>query len=220
MRRGGAPAEVHHGTGGRSSECFGAGAAVSLVHGCNRSAARSDHLASGQRARHKGHDLAAVAATVAEARRGGERLLARYNAQGRQARGDLRGRNGRSPSVLKPDLLDKLQDRLPPGPPASRTACVSRPPRGAVDQPAGGGLDGFRARAGPGGAAARLGSPEGDRVVGAEAAPAPSGLGHARGAGEEREAFKKSWSRPSLRREPSTRTRRSRSGPPTSTASG
>src|SRR4051812_2583998 len=37
---------------------------------------------------------------------------------------------------------------------------------------------------------------------------------------EEREAFKKSWSRPSLRREPSTRTRRSRSGPPMSTASG
>ena len=37
---------------------------------------------------------------------------------------------------------------------------------------------------------------------------------------EEREAFKKSWSRPSLRREPSTRTRRLRSGPRTSTASG
>jgi hypothetical protein len=224
MRRGGAPAEVHHGAGGRSSEWFGAGAAVSLVHGCNRSAARSDDLASGQRARHKGHDIAAVAATVADARRGVERLRARYNAQGLQALGDLRCRNGRSPSVLKPDLLDKLQDRLPPGPPASRTACVSRPPRGAVDQPEGGGLDGFRARAGPGGAAARLGSPEGDRLVGdrlvgAEAAPAPSGLGHARGAGEEREAFKKSWSRPSLRREPSTRTRRSRSGPPTSTAS-
>src|SRR5215204_5493487 len=35
---------------------------------------------------------------------------------------------------------------------------------------------------------------------------------------EEREAFKKSSSRPSLRREPSTRTRRSKSGPRTSTA--
>src|SRR5215211_3284583 len=35
---------------------------------------------------------------------------------------------------------------------------------------------------------------------------------------EEQEAFKKSWSRPSLRRAPSTRTRRSRSGPRTSTA--
>ena len=37
---------------------------------------------------------------------------------------------------------------------------------------------------------------------------------------EQREAFKKSWSRLSLRRELSTRTSRSRSGPPTSTASG
>jgi hypothetical protein len=135
MRRGGAPAEVHHGAGGRSSEWFGAGAAVSLVHGCNRSAARSDDLASGQRARHKGHDIAAVAATVADARRGGERLRARYNAQGLQALGDLRCRNGRSPSVLKPDLLDKLQDRLPPGPPASRTACVSRPRGGLWTSP-------------------------------------------------------------------------------------
>src|SRR4051812_41557179 len=36
---------------------------------------------------------------------------------------------------------------------------------------------------------------------------------------EEREAFKKSSSRPSLRREPSTRTRRSKSGPRTNTAS-
>ena len=37
---------------------------------------------------------------------------------------------------------------------------------------------------------------------------------------EEREAFKKSWSRPSPRSGPSTRTSRSRSGRPTSTASG
>jgi transposase len=51
-----------------------------------------------------------------------------------------------------------------------------------VDQPKGGRLDGLRAGADPGGAAARLGGPEGDRLVGAEAPPAPSGLGHARGA--------------------------------------
>ena len=37
---------------------------------------------------------------------------------------------------------------------------------------------------------------------------------------EQREAFKKSWSRLSLRREPSTRTNRSKSGPRTSTALG
>ena len=60
----------------------------------------------------KGHHIAEVAATVSYARRWVERLLARYNAQGLQALGDLRCRNGRSPSVLKPDLLDKLKARL------------------------------------------------------------------------------------------------------------
>lgn len=52
-----------------------------------------------------------------------------------------------------------------------------------MDQPKGGRLDGLRAGADPGGAAARLGGPESDRLVGAEAPPTPSGLGHARGAG-------------------------------------
>src|SRR5215210_3858945 len=65
----------------------------------------------------KGHHLAEVAATVSYARRWVERLLARYNAHGPQALGDLRRRNGTSPSVLKPGLLDKLQDRLREPPP-------------------------------------------------------------------------------------------------------
>src|SRR4051794_21771999 len=43
--------------------------------------------------------------------------LARYNAHGPQALGDLRRRNGTSPSVLRPDLLDKLKDRLRAPPP-------------------------------------------------------------------------------------------------------
>src|SRR5215213_4239275 len=64
-----------------------------------------------------GHHIAAVSATVSFARRWGERLLARSNAQGPQAVGDLRRRNGTSPSVLKPALLDKLQDRLRGPPP-------------------------------------------------------------------------------------------------------
>src|SRR5215210_2603958 len=42
----------------------------------------------------KGHEIAAVSATVSFARRWVERLLARYNAQGPQALGDLRRRNG------------------------------------------------------------------------------------------------------------------------------
>ena len=41
-----------------------------------------------------------------------ERLLARDNAGGPQALGDLRRRNGASPSVLRPDLLEKLKARL------------------------------------------------------------------------------------------------------------
>ena len=43
--------------------------------------------------------------------------LARYNAQGPQALGDLRRRNGTSPSVLRPDLLKKLKARLLEPPP-------------------------------------------------------------------------------------------------------
>ena len=46
-----------------------------------------------------------------------ERLRARYNAHGPQALGDLRRRNGTSPSVLRRDLLDKLKDRLREPPP-------------------------------------------------------------------------------------------------------
>src|SRR5215218_746382 len=65
----------------------------------------------------KGHHIAEVAATVSYARRWVERLLARYNAEGLKALGDLRCRIGKSPSVLKPDLLDKLKARLREPPP-------------------------------------------------------------------------------------------------------
>ena len=65
----------------------------------------------------KGHEMAEVAATVSYAQRWVERLLARYNAQGPQALGDLRRRNGTSPTILRPDLLDKLKARLREPPP-------------------------------------------------------------------------------------------------------
>src|SRR3954447_21512394 len=64
-----------------------------------------------------GHEIAEVAATVSYAPRWVERLLARDNAQGPQALGDLRRRNGTSPSVLRPDLLEKLKARLREPPP-------------------------------------------------------------------------------------------------------
>src|SRR4029450_14028282 len=60
----------------------------------------------------KGHEIAAVSATVSFARRWVERLLARYNAQGPQALGDLRRRNGTRPSVLKPGLLEHIKARF------------------------------------------------------------------------------------------------------------
>ena len=41
-----------------------------------------------------------------------EQLLARYNAEGPEALGDLRRRNGASATILKPELLAKLRDRL------------------------------------------------------------------------------------------------------------
>src|SRR3954469_22237208 len=119
----------------------------------------------------KGHEIAEVAATLSYAQRWVERLLARYNAQGPQALGDLRRRNGTSPSVLRPDLLEKLKARL-----------REPPPRRLVDQPEGGGLDGGRTRACCGVAPTWLGGAQGDQLVGAEAPPPPSGLGHARGA--------------------------------------
>ncbi len=46
-----------------------------------------------------------------------EELLARYNALGEAALGDLRRHNGARPSVLKRDLLEKLKIRLQEPPP-------------------------------------------------------------------------------------------------------
>ena len=45
-----------------------------------------------------------------------EQLLARYNAHGPEALGDLRRRNGSAPSVLRPELLAPVPERLAPPP--------------------------------------------------------------------------------------------------------
>ena len=55
----------------------------------------------------KGHAIAEVAATVSYAQRWVERLLARYNAQGPQALGDLRRRNGTDGNRQYRDALDE-----------------------------------------------------------------------------------------------------------------
>ena len=154
----------------------------------------------------KGHESAAVSATVSFARRWVERLLARYNAGGPQALGDLRRRNGTSPTILKPDLLDKLKDRLrepPPdgglwtGPKVARWMAGERRLAEVLPQ------RGWEAL----------------KAIG-WSVQKPRPRHPASATPEEQEAFKKSSIKPSLRREPSTRTSRSRAGPRTNIVSG
>src|SRR4029079_13439891 len=120
----------------------------------------------------RGHTIAEVAAVTSFVPRWIEQLLARYNAHGPEALGDLRRRNGGVPSVLHPALLERSR--------AARGASARWRP---VVQPQSGGLDGGRTRAGGGLAPTRLGVSEADRLVGAEAAPPSSRRGHAGEAG-------------------------------------
>src|ERR687890_959925 len=154
----------------------------------------------------RGHTIAEVAAVTSFGPRWIEQLLARYNAHGPEALGDLRRRNGSAPSVLRPELLARLPERL-------------------ATPPSDGGL-----WTGPKVAAwmaSELGRTRVAPQRGWEALKAigwsvqkPRPRHPASATPEEREAFKKSWSRLSARSGPSTRTRRLRSGPRTNTASG
>ena len=65
----------------------------------------------------RGHTIADVAAVTSFVPRWIEQLLARYNAKGPDALGDLRRRNGGVPSVLRPGLLERLRARLTQPPP-------------------------------------------------------------------------------------------------------
>jgi transposase len=65
----------------------------------------------------RGHTISQVSETTAYGERWIEQLLARYNAEGPEALGDLRRRNGASATILKPGLLAKLRDRLREPPP-------------------------------------------------------------------------------------------------------
>ena len=60
----------------------------------------------------RGHTIADVAAVTSFVPRWIEQLLARYNAHGPEALGDLRRRNGSAPSVLRPELLARVPERL------------------------------------------------------------------------------------------------------------
>jgi transposase len=60
----------------------------------------------------RGHTVAQVSATTAYGGRWIGQLLARYNAEGPEALGDLRRRNGALATILKPELLARLRDRV------------------------------------------------------------------------------------------------------------
>src|SRR3954462_5836323 len=65
----------------------------------------------------QGHTSAEVSTVTSFVPRWIEQLRARYNAEGLAALGALRGHNGRAPSLLKPDLLERLRVRLADPPP-------------------------------------------------------------------------------------------------------
>src|SRR5687767_10070176 len=154
----------------------------------------------------KGHTIAEVSATVSFARRWVERLLARDNAQGPQALGDLRRRNGTSPSILRPELLDKLKDRLREPPPDGGLWTSPKVARWMASEL---------------GLAAVLPQRGWEALKAINwSVQKPRPRHPAAATPEEQEAFKKSWSWPSLRRGPSTRTNRSKSGPRTNIVSG
>src|SRR3954467_13551842 len=60
----------------------------------------------------RGPTIADVGAVTSFAPRWIDELLARYNAHGPEALGDLRRRNGSAPSVLRPERLARLPERL------------------------------------------------------------------------------------------------------------
>jgi transposase len=154
----------------------------------------------------RGHTIADVAAVTSFVPRWIEQLLARYNAHGPEALGDLRRRNGSAPSVLRPELLARLPERL-------------------ATPPSDGGL-----WTGPKVAAWMAGELGLAAVLpqrGWEALKAinwsvqkPRPRHPAAATPEECETFKKSWPRSLPRKRQSTRTNQLRSGPRMSTALG
>ncbi len=120
----------------------------------------------------RGHTISQVSGTTAYGERWIEQLLARYNAEGPEAVGDLRRRNGAPATILKPDLLAKLRLRLDDPPPdgglwsSRKVAAWMAGELNLLGRPAAG-----------------LGSVEGDRLVDPEATSEEPEIGHARRSG-------------------------------------
>jgi transposase len=153
----------------------------------------------------QGHTVPAAAAATTFVARWIEQLLARYNAAGPVALGDQRRTNGRAPTVLKPELLERLAARLATPPPdggvwtSRKVAAFMAAELGLAGLPAQRGWEALQA------------------IRWSIQAPRPR---HPAAAGpEEAAAFKKNSSTPSPRRPRGTRTRSSRCSPPMSIAS-
>jgi transposase len=73
----------------------------------------------------QGHTVLEVSALTSFVPRWIEELQARYNALGPQTLGDLRRHNGTRPSILKPELLEQLKERIGE-PPADGGVWTSR----------------------------------------------------------------------------------------------
>ncbi len=146
-----------------------------------------------------------VAEVLAFVPRWVEQLAARHNASGPEALGDRRRRNGRPASLLTPELLAALAERLKRPP---EDGGVWSGPKAALRMARHLGLAKVHARRGW----------EALRRIGwSVQAPRPR---HPRAAApEQRETLKKAWTRRSRRPRRRTPIGRSRSGPRTSTAS-
>ena len=121
----------------------------------------------------QGRTVLEVAEVLAFVPRWVEELAARYNAFGPEALGDQRRRNGRTASLLTPDLLAALAERLREPP---EDGGLWSGPKVAAWMARHLGL----AKVHP---AARLGGAEAAGVVGPDTAAAPSARGDARGPG-------------------------------------
>jgi transposase len=153
----------------------------------------------------QGRTFLEVAEVLAFVPRWVEELAARYNAFGPEALGDQRRRNGRAASLLTPEVLSALAERL------------KRPPEdgGLWSGPK---VAAWMARhLGLAAVHPQRGWEALKRLEWSLQAPRPR---HPRTATpEQREALKKSWTRRSPGPRPNTPAARSRSGPRTSTVS-
>lgn len=154
----------------------------------------------------QGRSFAETSALTGFVKRWLEQLARRYNASGPSALGDQRRRNGRTPTVLTPEVLTKLKARLD-------------------TEPDGGGV--WTAKKAAAFMAAELGVEKVSEPRGWEALRA---VGYTRqrprprhtlsATPEEQDGFKKNSPTRSTRSAPPTRKRSSKSSPPTNTASG